>query len=397
MMSNLIELQPNRLLLDSNFDGYKLSLREISTKRRTFENTVDRILLTSNQNSILHAKLFGLHNHLVGDDFDENGSVYFVDKDWSVNKVYFDSLCDELSDPIKVWQVPKNRERTVKDYNITMKFISADMVVVGDGMGFLYILQTGCRDNDDKFILCFSEEVAGPNEAFMIVDAVYNRTRNDQELHVLLLSIKQEKPNERHFCLLHWITLTLKNGIWGQTALKQFKIKGVVQYAAVEKECEAVYIISDGECEIVLNSDNPVSKHNEYINIDIKSSYEWSQTTEDISISIEMSDEASKDLVYVISTPTEITVKYDQNTLISGPLYKRIDSDLTTWTLEKNKLNISLYKQETGIIWPNLNLNDIIGKHIVESCVVNQLERKFSDLINEEEVCIFAHHLFTKY
>lgn len=296
-MTDLLELKPNRLLLDSEFEGYKLSLQEIPISKCTFKTKVDRILLGPNQYSILHAKLFGLHNHLIGDEYDENGSVYFVDEDWVINKVYIDPLSDILIDPIKVWQIPKIRERISGDYNVSLKFVSPELGVVTDGTGFLYILQTGCRDNDDNFKPCFSEEVAGPNEAFLLVDAVL-KNKPSPDIHVLLISIKQLDLNEQYQSVIHWITLTLENDKWTQTSLKQLKTKGAIQYAALEKDCEAVYIASDHKCDIISNSDNPVLSNIEENNKNkTKYSYSWLQTEDDITIFIEMQENSIKNLM----------------------------------------------------------------------------------------------------
>lgn len=387
-MARLIELKPNRLLLDSNFDGYKLSLREILDMKSFFHIKVDRVLLNSNQYSILHAKLFGFQNHLIADEFDENGSVYFIDEDWNINKVYYKSVSDELCNPVKVWQVPKLRERICGDYNVSMKFISLDLVVVCDGTGFLYILHTGCRDNDDKFSSSFSAEVAGPNEPFVLLDAFLNQEKNNHELHVLLLSIKQDNPNEPYFSLLHWITLILENGIWSQTSIKQLKTKGAVQYAAIEKLCEAIYIVSDNECNIILNSDNPIVNESQKSENDIHYTYEWTQTAEDISIYIVLPENPNKQLVDVKSEPLKLDIKYD-NILVSGSLHQRIDSDLTNWYIEHNKLVISLSKQESGLIWPELIVGDHTGKYNVDSCIVDQVNEKLAHLTSEEQVRTF--------
>lgn len=389
-MTNLVELKPNRLLLDPNFDGYKLSLQEIPIIKRIFKPRVDRVLLGHNQYSVIHAKLFGFHNHLVGDEFDENGSVYFIDEDWNINKVYVDSLNDELIEPTKVWQIPKVRERISGDYNVSMKFVSKEILVVCDGTGFLYILQTGCRDSDDNFKSSFCDEVVGPNEGFVLMDAVVHNKQNP-DLHVLLLSVKLD-PCEQYISVIHWITLTFESNKWTQTSLKQMRTKGGVQYAALEKDCKAVYIASDNECNIVLNSDNPVSNDAEETNNDreMKYLYTWSQTKEDISISIELPENALKNLISVITDPLKLHIKYDNNNLLLGSLCQRIDSDLTHWEIVDNKLIISICKLETGLMWPELILGDDTGLQISDSDIITKVNQRFAQLTNEEQqVCTF--------
>lgn len=261
-MASLIELNPRRFPSDAYFNGYRLTSKPIPSRTCYFDNKVDRVLPNSNQHSVLHEKLFNFHNHLIADEF-EYASVYFIDEDLYINKVRFDTHYDELFDPVKVWQIPKSREKVYGDFNASMKFISLDMAIVADGRTeAIHILQTGDRGSSDEteFTSCFSDGVAGPIGAFLLMDAVLNAEKNYQELHVLLLSIAQETPDEQYSSLLYWITLILENDKWSQTGVIQLKTKGAINYAALEKSCEAVYIVTEDGCNITLNTDYPISE-----------------------------------------------------------------------------------------------------------------------------------------
>lgn len=72
MTPKLFELRPDRSLLNPDFNGYKLSLDKIPALKKEFDTSVDRVLPNNEQYSLLHAKLFGLHNHLYTDHFDRS-------------------------------------------------------------------------------------------------------------------------------------------------------------------------------------------------------------------------------------------------------------------------------------------------------------------------------------
>ncbi|XP_057664626.1 nudC domain-containing protein 1 [Diorhabda carinulata] len=380
-MLTTLELIPNRQLLDSNFDGYKLSLQEIPMKKLDFTIPVDRVLLNPQQCSILHANLFGYHNHLISDIFDEINSVYYIDKEFNICKIYMDPLQGDLINPLVVLKLRKNRERQTGDYNTSLKFVSSSTAVIGDGIGTLYIINTGNRNDDEEFSICFSDEVIGEDTPFIILDAVLKVNNDNQELHVLALSLEKSK-NEKFFALLHWISFKKIQDAWEQAAIKQIKTKGCVQYAYIEKNCEAIYVVSDDECGFILNSDVPIV---EKTVIPVEKVYKWSQNIEDITIKIPLPPDTNKRIIRVDTENTYIKVKCGEIDLIKGELYQRIDPDLTTWTLIPGLLEISLYKSETGLMWPELVKNDHTGEHVVDSCIVEEVHARLGHLTSESE------------
>ncbi|CAG9833927.1 unnamed protein product [Diabrotica balteata] len=389
MQTTLIELNPNRQLLDSNFDGYKLSLTEIPKKKRDLSIAVDRVLLDTNQYSLLHANLYGFHNHLTADPYDETSSVYFVDKELSICKVYVDPFNEELIDPIKLLTLPRKRERISGDYNVSLRFASPTIAVISDGIENLYIVNTGSRNDDDAFNICFSDEVTDSGQSFVLVDAIVMTNKDsNEELHVLALSLKRETEQERYFSLLHWITFTKVQDVWGQTAIKQVKSKGCVQYAFIEKNCEAIYVASDDECKFTLNSDFPIIEEtSRNINAD-KKVYTWSQNINEITIRIKLSGEIAPEQVNINQQFNSIEVKANDAVLISGDLYHRIDTNMTTWKITQDSepiLEIILGKEETGLMWPEFIKNDLTGEFVLNSCIQDASQAKFAHLTSETE------------
>ncbi|KAJ8943764.1 hypothetical protein NQ318_011976 [Aromia moschata] len=383
----LIELCPNRLLLDPNFDGYKLSLQEIRSNKLELTKQVDRILLNSNQYTLLHAKLYGLHNHLIGDPFDETGSVYFVDVDWNICKTYIDPFTEDLIQPITVWQIPRDSTRKVGDYNVSLKFVNKDIAVIADGTGFMHIVNTDCRNEDNIFTLLFSDKVIGNDEGFVLLDAVYKVGESQkEELHVLLINVKQDNLEERFSSILHWISFSKSTEkCWQQEAIRQLKTVGDIQYAALQRDCISVYVVSDNGCNFILNSDNPILTENKDINTDnaIKT-YQWKQDIEEITIRF-LLESIDKELIHVDTKPTEIDIKYNGNNLLSGELHQRVDSESTTWTIDKEYLEVIINKSETGLMWPEVVKGNQEGEYVLDSCIVEEVHERLAHLCSGNE------------
>ncbi|XP_060534478.1 nudC domain-containing protein 1 [Cylas formicarius] len=367
-----LELKPDRLLLDSNFDGYKLSLQEIPTFRKKLDVPIDPSHLTTSQYSLLHTKLFGLHNHLFGDPFEHSQAVYFVDKDLNVRKTYIDDFGNEMIGPLTVWKIPSVRARNPGDYGITLKFPSANLAVLSDGLGVLYILSTGDRTDDSDFVQLYSGEVIACREqGFVVSDAAYRDEK--KELHVLLLHIAEDSK-DRFVSVVHWVTFqegTADDKVtWNQTNLRQLKTKGEIQYLYLEEGCENVYVISDSEVRFVLNSEYPIAEQAG----DEDTSYKWSQSDEEVSVKFVLPERPNKELVFVAVEPKKIDVRYDAKVLLSGALAGTVDPSLMTWTIENvNSLEISLTKSAQKIFWPELVLGNGRGEYVARSSNFDQM------------------------
>ncbi|EEZ99920.1 NudC domain-containing protein 1-like Protein [Tribolium castaneum] len=375
----LMELRPDRSLLNSDFDGYKLSLAEIPTISEQLKVPVDRLVPDVNQYSLLHAKLFALHNHLISEN--DNESVYFVDKELNVQKFSIESLTHTFC-KTTVWTLPLQRERSFGDYNISLKFASSQIAVVADGMGYLYVLDRGCRDIDDKWKILFSGDVTGPDQKFVVTDVVFKEAPKPH-LHLLLTSIRQREANERNSTILHWITLE-KSDSWNQVALRELTVKGFVQYANFERTCDAVYVISDDGCKFTLDSENEIKKAEE---IQVEKKYKWSQTSEDLTIKFPLPENFKKNLVHVTTEPTHISLKYENETLLTGKLYHQIDPDVTCWTIESSTLVLTLQKCESGLMWPEIvEGGDVFGEYLPDPALVSEIAERLAPLTSDTEM-----------
>ncbi|XP_050301405.1 nudC domain-containing protein 1 isoform X1 [Anthonomus grandis grandis] len=383
MSLKTLELKPDRLLMDSNFDGYKLSLDDLNVSKKTLEIPIDRTVLASSQYGLLHAKLFGLHNSLFGDRFDNFTSVYFVDQQFKMQKIYVDPDTNQLVDPIEVFTIPKLRERTKGDYNTTLCFASPAYAVCSDGMGTLLILATRDKKDDDTFELLYSEKVLDNQQGYVISDAMYNK--DTSQLHVLLLNIEEDALN-RFVSVIHWLTFKQEENVdgnksWGQVALRQLKTRGEVQYLHLEKNGDHIYVVSENNIEFVLNSEHPIqdepSNNSEKI-------YQWSQNIEEITVKVSLPKNAQKNLVKVLCERSMLKVSYNDETLVSGELEGFIDASLMTWELNAEQLLIiELHKVEGGPFWTELIKGDTRGTYVLDTCIIDQANETLQKYTSE--------------
>lgn len=389
MKPKLVELRPDRNLLNPNFKGYKISLVELPVCEKELPVPVDTATPDSSQYSFLHARLFGLQNHIFAEEFHGMSYVYFVDKNWCIWKLYTESFSHQFTEPFLVWKVPKDSERLQGQYNITLKFLTSELAVLSAPRGFVYILNTGERSVDSEWNVAFKENLLTTDKDFIIQDAFYNEKN---ELHLLLLRIDQETTGEHWINVLYWVIISYIDKEWRVTCSRELQARGELYYSYFEPRCEAIYVASEKSFKFTSDCSN-VTEENEKQKSE-KKRYIWNQTLEDITVRFKLPENFSKSDLKITAKEAEIVVKYENNILLSGPLYQNICADLTVWDIKNELLEILLSKQEEGLMWPELVVGDTSGEFVVDTCIVDDIHQKLSHLCGEDEVCISLHIMY---
>lgn len=384
MSTTLFELRPNRSLLDPNFNGYKLSLDKNPVWKRDLLISVDRVLPNSDQYSYLHARLFGLHNHLFTDCY--NDAVYFVDKNWGVQKVALDSLTGRLAEIQKVWDIPVKHERQSGNYNVSLNFPNENMAVLSDGAGALHILDTKKRSDNQIWQSVFGDQVLEPSHSFIIQDTVLKTVENgNNELHCLLSNVERGEDSDKFITVINWITLTQSSDLkWGQVSLRVLKGTGGLYYCALAPNCQFINLASDVSFKFTLDSENAVIEKPEQQS-KIKT-YTWIQTSDDITIRFNARSDSIASDFSVNATSTNIQIKYREIILLEGKLQHRVNSDVTFSVTQAGILKILLTKTENGLMWEDLIPGNGLGEQIFDPSIVAKVHERLAHLCSDTEV-----------
>ncbi|XP_063374095.1 nudC domain-containing protein 1 [Cydia amplana] len=387
MPSSLVDLRPDRRLLDHEFEGYKLNLQALPHYSHELTSRVDRVFPDDVQYSFIHAKLFALHNHLVADKWDYTHSFYYIDKKQQVRHISFDNANLTFQNTV-VYDVPAHVERKSGHFNLCLSFPSSTLALVSDGTGYLHIVDTRARsrpaERNAQWQTQQSSLILGEDKYFIIVDSRIVEKNNIEILHCLLQSVEQ---NEAQFdSVLTWVTFKFDevNSTWCQMSFRQVQGKGIVHYAALESLCSAIYVASDHPFKFTKDSEKEIVEKKEEIKTIL---YTWLQTSEDITITLKLEDNFDQKLFRVDVGPLEVKISYGGKEFVSGRLRNRVDSELTTWNVQDNgQVNVLLTKSDS-MLWDNLiEGGDNKGEQIMDESLIEEAHCRLSHLCSETEV-----------
>ncbi|CAH0722115.1 unnamed protein product, partial [Brenthis ino] len=332
MPATLVDLRPDRRLLDHEFEGYKLNLQNLPHFCHKLPSPISGIINTTIIISITNSKKPG-------------------------------------------------------DFNLCLTFPSDHIAVVSDGTGYLHIIDTGIRNRpaSDKqtWQTLYSSLALGDVKKFIMIDIKMQERDNIEILHCLLQSIEQ---SEKHFnSVLTWVSYGNDGQTWKELSVKQVKGKGIVHYAALETSCSALYVASDNlfkftsdsEKDIVIKS---VEEPRQII-------YTWLQTNDDISITLKLQNNFDKKLLFVNVTPLSVKISYGGKEFVQGRLKHKVDSELTTWHIQDSgQVDVLITKSES-LIWDELiEGGDKNGEQILDASLVDEVHKRLAHLCSETEV-----------
>lgn len=388
MPSSLVELRPDRRLLDHEFEGYKLNLQALPHYVHELASPVDKVYPDEIQYSFIHAKLFALHNHLILDYWAHTFNYYYIDKKQQVHHITFESTNHSFQSTV-VYDVPAHVERKSGHFNLCLTFPSGNLAIVSDGTGYLHIIDTGCRNRlasrNQLWQTQHSSLVLGKDKYFIIVDSRIQEKGNSELLHCLLQSVEQ---NEKHFnTVLTWVTFENIEETWKQISMKQLQGKGIVHYSAIETNCSALYIASDNVFKFTSDSEKDIIEPTKQEAKKII--YTWLQTTEDVTVTLQLQENFDKSLLHVSVTPLTIKISYAGNTFVEGKLKHKVDCELTTWNIQENGQVDVLVTKSESMIWDQfLEGGDCNGEQIMDASLVEEAHKRLAHLCSETEAVV---------
>jgi hypothetical protein len=239
-MTEWREFRPQSQLLNSKFDGYRLTLEPLAQYILKFDDpihvqkdfTFDNDLYSYNG-----IKGFKTLNQLHLNPLKESNDLYFFDQNHAIQQINLS--CNEslsnLQQPMSVYQLPKN---TIHG---SMFFVTDSLVVVCDGRSKLFILDTSNPKWKLLFDKDFDELVTSP---IRLLHAVYHQGF----IHVIIGFIKDE-------CQLLWVSFSLGSSNEIQLARRRvLNGKKWPDFVAVESNGQGVYVAAEGLYKFTFDS-----------------------------------------------------------------------------------------------------------------------------------------------
>ena len=240
-MTEWREFRPQQQLLNSNFDGYRLTLEPLAQYTLKFNDPIhvqkdyqlDNDLYTFNG-----IKGFKSSNQLYLNPWKETNDLYFFDQTHSIQQINLSSneSLSYLQQPINIYQLPRNT------LHASMIFITDSLVIVCDGRSNLFVLNT---NNTPKWKVLheqdFDEFVTSP---IRLLHAVCHQGF----IHAIIGFLQTD-------CQLLWITFSIDSS--NEIKLTRRRIvsgKKWPDFVALESHGQGIYIAAEGLYKFTFDS-----------------------------------------------------------------------------------------------------------------------------------------------
>ncbi|VDM38471.1 unnamed protein product [Toxocara canis] len=396
VVDNLIDLKPDSILLDANFDGYKLSLGHFPCFNIHLPSAV-RVLQTTNaQYGLEHVKLFSDLNYLVFDPHSSNNVTkrfYTIVDDLRVCCITFDVqfIGSEVGDSallkekkftsveeVSTITLPTDLNNCEERYPATISFPDPEIAIIANGYGLLSVFATGNRSTNTPWRECLNiKPLLCDEESGVFIVSESRRSRNDS-LEVLLRTVvaKERSTSKAHFWnKLFWITLISEGEGWRMGRAREVTCEGHFEMATFDSTVSDLIVVSCGDTTFTADSARSISKshatplvENDSGQIveepmeENKKAYVWMQDGEDVTAVFNVAENIRKSDVSMSLSGTSIRLAIKGTLLIEGRLGSAVDASASTYTLDKNKLELSLSKTSKSK-WAELVVGDQRGAY----------------------------------
>jgi len=401
-------LRPNRDLLDPNFEGYKLSIDPRNLSSTTLVSAVNDIQLRDELLiSLQHMRALGNLNHLVLDSWTGGKTevVYFVDENFEVQRAVVKDK--EISCVNTVFKIPAT-EKTKESLNATLFFPSPSLACMSDGCGKLFLLQT--EDRTQGIPQTASWKVATVyqfDQPSLILHAIQNQESGS--VSCLLLSITENSAatsvKNAHVVHLELVTFSQVTSpssgavSYSCEVIRHFKGYSAPVYAAIEPGCTAILVASEKPFSLVKDDEELPLAFEESDELEEKDVteensssvpvYKWSQENEDVTVRFQIPVGTNKEKISCEIKADSLDVRVGEDVLLSGPLYAKVNSEESTWTHDKNSLEVVLVKQAQEHHWSSVVKGDDRGTYVLvgeEAERVKEIHSRLEHLTSDKLV-----------
>ncbi|XP_068937168.1 nudC domain-containing protein 1 isoform X2 [Petaurus breviceps papuanus] len=382
-------LRVKRPLLDPRFEGYKLSLEPLPCYQLELDSAVAEVKLRDDQYTLDHMRAFGMFNYLHSDSWNQD-NIYFVDQLGRIMNLTV-TLDTALGKPREVFRLPTDLAAYDNRLCASLHFTSSTWATLSDGTGRLYLIGTGERGNgtSEKWEIVFNEDLGDP---FVILHSISIAKSEDHSIATILLRVEKEELDRKgsgFYVSLEWVTISKINKEIQKYEITERKVlhgKSVPHYAAIEPGGNGLMIASCKSFRFVHDEKQDEENKDEKLTDNNKEPlYYWQQTEEDLTITIHLSEDVSKEDIEVRFSPDHISIALRKQPYLEGKLYSSIDHESSTWIIKEDKsLEVSLIKKDEGLTWPELVLGDERGEFIRDSAQCAAIAERLMHLTSEE-------------
>ncbi|XP_051015501.1 nudC domain-containing protein 1 [Acomys russatus] len=381
-------LRVKRPLLDPRFEGYKLSLEPLPCYQLELDAAVAEVKLRDEQYTLEHMHAFGMYNYLHCDSWYQD-SVYYIDNLGRIMNLTV-MLDTALGKPREVFRLPTDVTACDNRLCASIHFTSPTWVTLSDGTGRLYVIGTGDRGNSpEKWEIMFNEELGNP---FVIIHSVSLLKAEEHAVAILLLRIEKEESDMKgsgFYVSLEWVTVSKKKEDSKKYEITKHHVlrgKSVPHYAAIEPNGNGLMIVSYKSFQGLAVGQDPEESMDEDRSEKSKEPlYYWQQTEDDLTVTIKLPENSTKEDIHVQFLPDTINVVLKGVQVLEGTLHSSVDHESSTWTIKENdSLEISLIKKNEGLTWPELVVGDEQGELVRDPAQCAAIAERLMHLTSDE-------------
>ena len=401
-----VELRPNRELIDTNFDSYKLSLSSLPSYKALVTDGVYQVIAKDNDVGYEKIRCLTLHNYLVLDLWNKD-DVYYIDANACIRK-YHVSLESHIEPPKMVFSLGSEMSTEKKRLPPSFVFPSNTFCVVCDGQGGTFLLDTGLRNDRDTNlwkILCYDEDKRFPSIILHAVHRSSNECKDIKTDYIDCLFLKFQEPNVNDdngsapVIVLEWTSIEKvpNSDEYRIGEIKTFNGKSVPMYAALSPDCSDLYIAASSAFQYRPAWSTEVDEEIERISeLDDEkkdesrtSPYRWKQSSENIMLYIDLPPGATSSFVVYSLSSRHLNIGIRETkdsepvTILNGNLYLDADPEASVWTIVDGQLEVTLQKRIEGRSWVTVVEGDDRGEFLVDPDEAEKIHRQLSHLTSD--------------
>ncbi|XP_018350171.1 PREDICTED: nudC domain-containing protein 1 [Trachymyrmex septentrionalis] len=374
-MTEIIELRPNKSLINSSFEKYQFFNEVISIiSENRLRNHIYRLEPNHNQESWLEARLFAFHNHLFNNVYDM--SCWFIDETLAVWRLDEDGSLDQ------VYKLHTDTRSSEITYNPSIGFTSNNIVVISDGGGNLHILIGYTEENRKVFPVA-------PEKPGIIMNVQYIEKSSKIILTICAIATDNNQKKYTQLILLSY-SLYVENEITKVYNIDKqlLKVQGTVDYVYVEENGNYLHSICQDnisfENKNLQQTETEIEKPSVSLQIKIPKYY-WSQDEESLTVWIKVPKQHSNKRPKITIKSLELSVTIDNEILIQGECPHRLEENMATWRHKEDTLQIDLSKYENGLMWNELIKGDTGGECLPNEALAAEIHARLAHLCTDQQ------------